>query len=129
MGDTPAPPLEIWDYLFFGALFSSVACGLVLLVLILGMPGKIAIARNHPDAEAVNLMGWVGFAAIVPWIQALIWAFKPTDKIDIRRYPEEEAKATEAMIAKMREDQKGGIRRPKPTDKAAEPGSVAGDKA
>jgi hypothetical protein len=22
------------------------------------------------------MMGWVGFLAIVPWIQAFIWAFK-----------------------------------------------------
>ena len=32
----------------------------------------------------------------------------------IRRYPEAEAKATEEMIAKMREDAKGGLRRRKP---------------
>jgi hypothetical protein len=24
-------------------------------------------------------MGWTGFLAIVPWIQAFIWVFKPTD--------------------------------------------------
>ena len=36
----------------------------------LGLPGRIAIARNHPEAEAVYLMGWVGFMAVVPWVQA-----------------------------------------------------------
>ncbi len=30
---------------------------------------------------------------ILPWIQAFIWAFKPTDIVDIRRFPKEEAKA------------------------------------
>jgi len=48
-------------------------------------------------------MGWIGFLAIVPWIQALIWAFKPTDKIDIRNLPEaeraEERKRMEALVA------------------------------
>ena len=34
-------------------------------------------------------MGWVGFLAVVPWIQALGWAFKPTDVIDVRYLPAE----------------------------------------
>jgi hypothetical protein len=37
-----------------------------------GLAGRIAIARKHPEAEAVNLMGWAGFLAIVPWIKALV---------------------------------------------------------
>ena len=82
--------LDHWDYLTFAALcIVGVACGWAAL-FVLGLPGKIAIARKHPEAEAVNLMGWVGFLAIVPWIQALIWAFKPTDVIDIRRFPRQE---------------------------------------
>lgn len=38
----------------------------MFVLFVLGLPGKIAVARNHPEAEAVNLMGWVGFVAIVP---------------------------------------------------------------
>ena len=48
-----------------------VASGLGVAVFVLGLPGRIAIARNHPEAEAVYLMGWIGFLAVVPWIQAL----------------------------------------------------------
>ena len=33
-----------------------------VVVFLLGLPGRIAIARNHSDAEAINLMGWVGSA-------------------------------------------------------------------
>ena len=40
-------------------------------------------------------------AAIVPWIQALIWAFKPTDKIDIRRFPEAERIAEHKELAEL----------------------------
>jgi hypothetical protein len=93
--------LDFWDYVMFGSLFIVVVFSFMLVIFILGLPGKIAIARNHPDAEAVNLMGWVGFMAIVPWIQALIWAFKPTDVIDVRRFPKEERKAIEEEIAKL----------------------------
>jgi len=94
--------LDFWDYATFAALFFVTAVGLAFAVFVLGLPGRIAIARNHPDADAVNAMGWVGFLAVVPWIQALIWAFKPTDVIDIRNLPTEERRETAAMIASLR---------------------------
>src|SRR5438876_11208835 len=93
--------IGFWDYVTFLALFVLVAAGLALAVFVLGLPGRIAIARNHPEAEAVYLMGWIGFLAIVPWIQALGWAFKPTTVIDVRYLPKEEKIETEAMIAKL----------------------------
>jgi hypothetical protein len=34
---------------------------------------------------AINTMGWLGFLAVVPWMQAFMWAFKPTDVVDIRK--------------------------------------------
>jgi hypothetical protein len=90
-----------WDYVTFAAMFVIGVAVLAAAVLILGLPGRIAIARNHPDADAINVMGWVGFLAVVPWIQAFIWAFKPTTVIDIRNLPEEERRETEAMIARL----------------------------
>ncbi len=94
--------LDKWDYVTFGCLIFLIAAGLTTLVLIAGLPGKIAIKRKHPDAEAVRLLGWAGLlAAVVPWIQAFIWAFKPTDIVDIRRFPNEERKAIEESIAKL----------------------------
>jgi hypothetical protein len=93
--------IGFWDYVTFAALW-LIGLGAVLLILfILGLPGRIAIARKHPEAEAVNLMGWLGFLAVVPWIKALIWAFKPTDVVDIRRFPREEEKATEEEIMRL----------------------------
>src|SRR5436190_19827761 len=93
--------IGFWDYMTFLALFGLTAAGLGLAVFILGLPGRIAIARNHPEAEAVYLMGWVGFMAVVPWVQALAWAFKPTVVIDVRYLPHERRVETEDMIAKM----------------------------
>ena len=93
--------LDIWDYLTFLAFFIVAAGGVGLAVFILGLPGRIAIARNHPDADAVNLMGWLGFLAVVPWVQAFIWAFKPTNIIDIRRFPPEEQRAIKEEIARL----------------------------
>ncbi|HEV3447462.1 MAG TPA: DUF3302 domain-containing protein [Gemmataceae bacterium] len=93
--------LTSWDYLTFLTLFIVVAGAVGVAIFILGLPGRIAIARNHPDAEAVNLMGWLGFLAIVPWVQAFIWAFKPTNIIDIRRFPPEEQRAIKEQIARL----------------------------
>ena len=93
--------LDAWDYATFAALAIIVLGFVLLAILILGLPGKIAVARKHPEAEAVNLMGWVGFLAIVPWIQALIWAFKPTDVVDIRRFPRQEKIATDEQITRL----------------------------
>jgi Protein of unknown function (DUF3302) len=90
-----------WDYVTFLALAILVAAGLALAVFILGLPGRIAIARKHPEADAVYLMGWIGFVAVVPWIQALIWAFKPTTVIDVRNLPRQERIETEAAIARL----------------------------
>jgi len=93
--------LDFWDYVTFATLMVLGAAFLVALVFILGLPGRIAIARKHPDAEAVNIMGWAGFLAIVPWVQAFIWAFKPTNVVDIRRYPKAEDAAIDEEIAKL----------------------------
>jgi Protein of unknown function (DUF3302) len=93
--------LDFWDYITFVAIFAVVAAGLVLVVLIAGLPGRIAIARKHPDAEAVKIMGWAGLLAVVPWMQAFIWAFKPADTVDIRRFPKEEREAIAEGISHL----------------------------
>lgn len=44
-----------WDYLALACILALVIAGLAVAVLVLGLPGRIAIARKHPEAEAVNL--------------------------------------------------------------------------
>ena len=112
--------LDIWDYLTFLTLILAGIAGVVILLVIAGLPGKIAIARKHPEAEAVKIMGYAGFLAVVPWIQAFIWAFKPTDVIDIRRFPAEEAKATEEEIGRLSGE---ADKKPTPTPAGGKPPS------
>ena len=111
--------LDFWDYVTFAALIVLGAAFLVALVFILGLPGRIAIARKHPDAEAVNIMGWAGFLAIVPWIQAFIWAFKPTNVVDIRRYPKAEDAAIDEEVAKLKDQNRSKERALEEQKKAA----------
>ena len=91
-----------WDYLTFLACFIIGAVFFCVVIFILGLPGRIAIARNHPEADAINVMGWAGFLAVVPWFQAFLWAFKPTTVVDIRYLPEDERRETEAMIKRLK---------------------------
>jgi hypothetical protein len=50
-----------WDYVTFGAMAVIVMAFLALAVFILGLPGRIAIARKHPEADAS--ISWVGSAS------------------------------------------------------------------
>lgn len=93
--------IDFWDWVTFATLAVAGIGVLVFIVWLMGLPGRIAIARKHPDAEAVKIMGYCGFLAVVPWIQAFIWAFKPTDIIDIRRFPKAEAEEIEQNIARL----------------------------
>ena len=46
-------------------------------------------------------MGWLGFLGVVPWVQAFIWALKPTNVIDIRNLPWDTRRATDEEIARL----------------------------
>jgi len=72
--------LDFWDYATFLTLFLCVLAVGAIWLFLAGLPGRIAIARKHPEAEAVKYLGYAGLLPTVyPWMQALIWAFKPTD--------------------------------------------------
>lgn len=80
--------LDLWDYLTFLTLAICVVALIMSWLFLAGLPGRIAIARKHPEAEAVKHLGYASLLPTVyPWMQALIWAFTPTDKVDIRRFP------------------------------------------
>ncbi len=60
------------------SFFIIVTLGFISLVLFLwlgSLPGRKAAQRNHPQAQAINLLGWVGLAfGGVGWVVALTWA-------------------------------------------------------
>ena len=95
--------LDFWDYATFAtAALAGGACVLIYM-WIAGLPGRIAYARNHPHAQAVKIMGWAGLLpTVLPWIQAFIWAFKEAEAVDIRRFPEQEARAIEEEMRRAK---------------------------
>ena len=65
--------LDIFSWIVFVVMLISI----VGVVLALGqMPGKTAAARNHPQAEAINVAGWLGLLLTmgIVWVVAMIWA-------------------------------------------------------
>lgn len=50
--------------------------GLWLIVEIGSFPGKKARERGHPQAEAINVLGWLGLLLVgVGWVVAVVWAY------------------------------------------------------
>jgi hypothetical protein len=49
----------------------------ILIFLELGaLPGTKARERGHPQADAINILGWFGLIlGGVPWVIALVWAY------------------------------------------------------
>jgi hypothetical protein len=40
------------------------------------LPGNKARERNHPQADAINVLGWIGLLlGVIPWVFALVWAY------------------------------------------------------
>lgn len=71
-------------------LLILIVAAIAIWVVLAMLPGKIAAKRNHPQAEAINIGGWLGaILGGVFWPIFLVWAFtKP-----IRVTSAEDAKA------------------------------------
>jgi hypothetical protein len=64
------------DIFTFLVMFIIVAATVFLLVKLGGLPGKIALVRNHPQADAIRVCGWLGLATLgILWPFALVWSF------------------------------------------------------
>lgn len=51
------------------------AVAIWLIVLIGNIPGNIARAAGHPQAEAISYLAWIGLLTLgLGWFVALVWA-------------------------------------------------------
>ncbi len=79
---------------------------IVIWVVLAMLPGKIARKRNHPQADAINVGGWLGaLLGGVLWPIFLIWAYtKPVRIAQEGSDPAESdalRKRVEALEAKL----------------------------
>ena len=63
-------------------LLVLLATVLALIFVLARLPGQIAHAREHPQAEAVAVAGWCSILLPIPlWPLAMVWAYyKPTSR-------------------------------------------------
>lgn len=68
--------MGFFDVFAWVVLLILVAAG-VGIIVVLGMwPGKVAHARNHPQAEAIAIGGWLTLLlGFVLWPLVVIWAY------------------------------------------------------
>ena len=60
----------------FVILILLVLIGIWIFVMLAALPGQKAVQRGHPQAEAINILGWIGLLlGIAPWLVALVWAY------------------------------------------------------
>jgi hypothetical protein len=65
--------LDAFTLIVLGLLVSA---GLYAAFRLGSLPGQIARQRGHPQADAINVAGWVGLLTLgLFWPLALIWAF------------------------------------------------------
>ncbi len=58
--------------MFWGLTLTT---AIVAFALLGSLTGDIARKRNHPQADAVTALGWVGLLFVFLWPVALTWAF------------------------------------------------------
>jgi len=69
----------------FALVVIAILIGVVIwLVVLLGsMPGEIARKRNHPQADAISALGWIGLITMgLGWFIAIVWAYYKPDAAD-----------------------------------------------
>ena len=81
----------------FITLLVLLTIGALVFIEIAGMPGRNARERNHPSAEAISLLGWLGLLfGGIPWLVAMVWArMDPVDVAIVPKKTEPEAAAPE----------------------------------
>ena len=63
----------------FIILIVLVLMGLFVFVKLASLPGAKARDRGHVQADAINVLGWLGLLfGGLPWLVAVVWAYSST---------------------------------------------------
>jgi hypothetical protein len=76
--------IGILDIFTFIVLAVLLAVAMFCFMKLGELPGKIAGKRNHPQADAITICGWIGVLTLgLLWPIAIIWAYmRPADSGD-----------------------------------------------
>jgi len=64
--------LDIFALVVIALLISF---GIWLVVFLGNLPGDIARKRDHPQAEAIAALSWIGLITGIGWFIAMVWAY------------------------------------------------------
>ena len=68
--------IDKFDIMAFAVLGTFVVVGLVAIVTLGSLPGRIAARRQHPQAKAINAAAWISLVTLgLLWPIAFVWAF------------------------------------------------------
>ncbi len=92
--------LDIFALIVMGILL---AVAIWLVVLLGSMPGKIAKAHGHPQADAIQVLGWIGIITLgFSWFIAITWAYmKPIGKASTDPGLDARVKALENQVEQL----------------------------
>jgi hypothetical protein len=68
--------MEFIDIMTLVIIFIVVASTVAFVLWLASLPGKIARARGHAQADAVNVAGWLSLlTAFTTWPFVMVWAY------------------------------------------------------
>ncbi len=68
--------IDIFDIIAFIVLAACVVVAVGIVVVLGGLPGKIAARHGHPQAKAIAAAGWISLVTLFAlWPVAFVWAF------------------------------------------------------
>ena len=83
-----------------------VATFIGVFVFLAMWPGRVAKARNHPQAEAITALGWIGIITLgASWLVAIVWAYYIPS---VTKESEDLKKRIESLEGQLHEMQAGG---------------------
>ena len=90
------------DIFTFVVMLVLLAAAGVLIKILGALPGKIARSRSHPQAEAINVCGWLGILTLgLAWPVALIWAYTRSPSAPQESKNTQSVEALEQTIAAL----------------------------
>lgn len=67
--------MALW-ILAFLVLLLVIGLAIAAVIVLAMLPGRIARRRSHPQAEAINVLSWLGILSFgVLWVVAMAWAY------------------------------------------------------
>ncbi len=72
------------DVMTIAIILVVLAVNIFFVLWLAALPGKLARARGHPQAEAINVLGWLSLLTLfATWPVALVWAYARPARVSL----------------------------------------------